>query len=169
MQVSGGALFTSKIPGLPAIAFEPFAPPAGLTLVWASDDGFFQRPPVRGKVNPSIRIPRFDAFGFPKSPSDYFLGVGGMVYLNSLMDGKSPEVAEKALHDFIVELNDNFLCASLPVNKGRVPLAVDFVPRQFMSKVQEGWLNYQRLVPRREEVIDKTLAVAASNGTFFIR
>lgn len=166
MQGTEGALFTSRIPGILTIPFEPLAPPKGLTLVWVSNDGFFQRPPVYGKVNPSIRIPRFDSFGFPKSPSDYFLDVGSMVLLNSLMGGKSPEEAEKELRQFVLELDDRFLCTSLPVNKGKVPLPLDFVSQQFLFKVRDGWENYQKLVSWWEEVINKTLWIAAPSKNY---
>lgn len=154
-QVTGGALFTFKVPGIPLIPFEPYNPPDGLTFVWASDDGFLQNLGL-AKVCDVTKIPRFDSVGMPKSPNEYFSGVGGMVYLNALMKKNLVE-AKKILYDFIVELDNSFLCASLPINKGNVPLSLDFIPTEYLIKIEEGWDNYRQLREQWDEVISTIL------------
>jgi hypothetical protein len=77
-QITGGALFMASSPGIPAIPFQEWS--AGKpTLVWGSDDAFFQDCGVKSRVFAQHRVPRHDPFGKPKPPIEYFRGIVGRV------------------------------------------------------------------------------------------
>lgn len=88
-QVTGGALFTSTVPGIPAIPFRE-TPQSGRILVWASDDGIYQRIKAAEGSAPrgGVKVPRFDRVGKPKTSFEYYRGLGGMVYLSALLDAQ---------------------------------------------------------------------------------
>jgi len=155
-QVTGGALFTSAVPGIPAIPF--CAAGEVLTLVWASDDGLYQlMEDTEGSRRLfGVDIPRFDAVGKPKTTFEYYRGLAGMVFLSALMRGFAREEAEKTVSDFITQLTlllDEWKCQQNDEEEfqreyGR-PLdwPRDFSPQlvapdDFLDRIEEGWRNY---------------------------
>jgi hypothetical protein len=165
-QVTGGALFTSAVPGVPAVAFEPFGDARALTLVWASDDGVFQR---LGASRGSRRLPdhevaRFDQVGKPKTSFEYYRGVAGATYLFARLRGEEPETARTRVEHFVDRLKpmlDSGLCQnndSAEFNStypARAPLdwSAHFrrelvSPDAFLSAIEQGVEKHHRLVPR---------------------
>ena len=140
-QVTGGAMFTSKIPGVPAVPFD--SSEAGLTLVWASDDGIYQLlEKTKGSRNIGVvTIPRFDVVGKPKSTKEYYRGVAGTVFLSSLLQGgKSRQDAALDVEEFLgnlLELLDDKKCRLIDENDNwRNEFTKDKVtPDQFLEKI----------------------------------
>jgi len=160
-QITGGALFTSRIPGVPAIPFE-MAGEGCLTLVWASDDGFFQLlEDTRGsKILKGLEVPRFDPVGKPKTTFEYYRGLAGMVFLSSLIGSADNDSPTEAVNRFIRRLKPLLNEAECQKNdedefqkkynkklKWFRDFGRDYVaPDNFLQKVKDGWENYQALV-----------------------
>jgi hypothetical protein len=141
-QVTGGALFTSIVPGIPAIPFTRSG--NELTLVWASDDGFYQRirqtagsQPVKGTV-----IPRFDPVGQPHSSIAYYRSLAGAVYLFARCDRLDDDSARAEARTFIQDLVQYLDTDKCPQRDFTSP---NIVPTSFLDRIADGWNNYTRL------------------------
>ena len=163
-QVTGGAMFTATIPGVPAMPFEMFTAASGKqapTLVWGSDDALFQlhSPPTLpcGRVFLEHAAPRFDPVGKAKLPEEYFRGVAGMVYLRTLLARCR---SRASVSRFIAELNpylspDRPECRD-PKNPARTLLPLtreDVAPDAFLDKIDLGHANYTRLCRDWTEIV----------------
>jgi len=153
-QVTGGALFTSKVPGIPAIPFEPSK--RGPTLVWGSDDGRYQLlDETRGSRNLNthrqepIFVPRFEAVGKPKTTIEYYRGLAGAVYLQALKE--SPDKAKASVEEFLNQLRDELLdhnkCQIHDKKTTVSEWVKSFVPNtvapgEFLDKIADGLKGY---------------------------
>jgi len=164
-QITGGAMLTLRSPGTPAICFPTGA---GLTLVWASDDGIYQVLPntsTKSRMLPSYPVRRFDSVGKPKKSIEYYRGIIGAVYLNSLRNGKTVYSAEQDAKQFLQELKANILDAEKCSLMDNDPdWATSFclekiAPRSFLKAVEDGYKNYIRLLEEWERICEtlKTL------------
>ncbi|MCY2951266.1 MAG: hypothetical protein NTU53_04720 [Planctomycetota bacterium] len=155
-QVTGGAMFTSRVPGVPACPFEPLKNGAP-TLVWASDDGFFQQ---EGSPNASRRlggadIPRFDPEGKRKGPREYYRGIALAVWFSNYRKARDANGADAAVHTFIEQVKeflDDEKCEKVcqETNPELHWLPEDFTadtvaPRGFRDQVRNGWNEYATL------------------------
>ena len=157
-QITGGALWTSNVPGVPAMVFERYGPLENdLTFVWGSDDAAFQ---IFGftagskKFDDSNKnyVSRFDPDGMRKPTVAYYRGVAGMVYLAGYLRLKEHTLAHEATIEFVDVLRDCYLDPKKyrPVTKG-VKLADEFVPKNvvseaFMQKIRQGVENHANLM-----------------------
>jgi hypothetical protein len=155
-QVTGGAMFTSRVPGIPAIPFQKSK--KGLTLVWGSDDAFFQLlPATDGSKNIGApAIPRFDKVGKPKTTIEYYRGVLGMVALYSVMSGRETEAinaVESFLQDLIPILNKEF-CKRHDRNPHwrETFIRKEIAPDEFIEQIVLGWRNHVALVQEWQTV-----------------
>lgn len=164
-QVTGGGAFAVRVPGIPAIPFEPYKLADGseeLTLVWGSDDALFQIYPPRGAIpDDTAIIPRHDKVGYPKSPKVYFSGIAGMVHFRAVLDGKGSATRE-SVDEFIDSLNQ-FLDPRLPVNKGQLPLTPQMIRSEFLQKIEEGYRNFSSLRERWLEVLSRIESIVREN------
>lgn len=155
-QVTGGAMLTSSVPGVPAIPFERFGGKSGdLTLVWGSDDAIYQiiKDTNGSKKLESIPIPRFDQEGKRKSTIEYYRGILGMVYLSGLLSKNDSSKAQKArLNEFFNLLKKEHLSQEKyrSTEKGAT-LEDEFIidnvaPSAFLTKIEEGLMNYKLLI-----------------------
>lgn len=160
-QVTGGALFTCAVPGVPAPPFKK-SPDSGLTLVWASDDGFYQiieETPGSKKFG-GIEVPRFVAVGKEKMSFEYYKGLAGMVFLFSLLRGSDFEKARDKVDEFFERLKPLLDAEKCQKNdeeefeeKRGQPLSwvQDFrremvAEDHFLKQVAKGWENRKTLV-----------------------
>lgn len=151
-QVTGGAMFTSPVPGIPAICFDKSS--AGLTLVWGSDDAYFQiLPETNGsqKIDPSS-IPRFDPVGKVKPNIEYYRGIAGMVFLsNYLQKGKYKFAAEKTA-EYLRVIHQSYLVPAKYIFKDPdQTIEQEFVveniaPNAYLDKIVEGYKNHRALL-----------------------
>jgi hypothetical protein len=154
-QVTGGAMLTSNVPGVPALPFEPYGPDRkGNTLVWGSDDAIYQiLDETRGSHKLSLApIPRFDAEGKKKSTIEYYRGVTGMVYLSTLIEGHGSSEAESKLQKFFGKLKAEYLdpLKYRPEEEGK-QLEEEFdlntvAPAAFRKSIEAGRENHARLL-----------------------
>ena len=173
-QTTGGALFVSALPGAPAIPFQAWGD-GRPCLVWGSDDAIYQlmgdaRAPLAGGVlrGGSGRpfIPRHDSVGLPKPVTEYFLGVAGMVHLNSLLH----RIESRDRVDEFIRLLNVHLDPEAKENldgRGRslVPLApVEVAPDGFLQRVAEGWREYQRLRENWNRLVELMVRGLAGAG-----
>lgn len=166
-QVTGGAMFTSNVPGTPAVPFEAYGT-AAPTLVWGSDDAIFQVLPTTrdSRKLADIPIPRFDREGKGKSTVEYYRGVSGMVCLAELASGKSESEAKKKVVEFLQTLKEKHLDETKYKSddekdaKGRSQgeiMGQEFshntvAPAAFLSRIKEGWDNYAALLEEWQNV-----------------
>ena len=111
-QITGGAMLTLRSPGTPAVCFPK---KAGLTLVWASDDGIYQLlPDTQAKSHPLKNHPveRFDEVGKRKKSTEYYRGIIGAAYLNAMRTVKNKQMAKQHAKDFVRDLKDKILDAT---------------------------------------------------------
>jgi len=172
-QVTGGAMFTSNVPGLPVVGFGRFGPSKKeLTLVWGSDDAISQiLPEMSGSKNMGgVLVPRFDPEGKRKTTVEYYRGVAGMVYLANFITSGKDVVARKKLRRFFHELKGYFLdpkryrLESEGKNKSmrREFTLTRVAPEPFLAKIRDGFLAYKELVSsdkwmRMADVLKKVL------------
>ncbi len=148
-QVTGGAMFTSRVPGIPAIPFQKSK--KGLTLVWGSDDAFFQLlPATRGSRKLAMsEIPRFDKVGKPKTTIEYYRGVAGMVALSSVIQGHEADAGRKvdAFLDKLIPLLDEEICQKNDKNSNWRESFIrnNIAPDEFIEEIVSGWHNYKEL------------------------
>lgn len=154
-QVTGGAMMTSGVPGVPAMGFQRFGPkPNELTLIWGSDDAIYQMlEQTQGSIKlEEVPISRFDPEGKRKSTIEYYRGIAGMVYLSNLIQGKKYTDAKTKLTKFFEVLKTDHLDPAKyrPEEKGRdmvQEFCLDSVaPDPFLAKIREGFENHQRLI-----------------------
>jgi len=166
-QVTGGAMFTSSVPGTPAVPFEAYGT-AAPTLVWGSDDAIFQVLPATdgSRKLSDIPIPRFDREGKGKSTVEYYRGVAGMVCLADLASGKPESVAKEKVIEFLQILKEEHLneIKYKPINektargKGRGEIMDNefchdtVAPAAFLSRIKEGWDNHAALLEEWQNV-----------------
>lgn len=151
-QVTGGAMFTSRVPGIPAPAFPAYdlASRRLPTLVWASDDGIYQTlssTTSSTKIN-RVEVPRFDAVGKPKPTREYYRGVAGAVFLRALRTGdEHPHEHVRVFLQRLDEMLDDAKCRNIDGNAHwREEFNQENVaPNQFLDRIREGWTNYQHL------------------------
>ena len=161
-QVTGGAMFTSRLPGIPAIPFE--GNKTGSTLVWGSDDGRYQiYSKTEGSKNLSVKvengkqkiiipIPRFDTVGKPKGFIEYYRGLAGAVYLNSLKKADIKEFVDMLKGQEEESYKDGLLKHEICNMKEFTP--ENIAPLNFLEKIDEGYKNYDMLVGRWQEICD---------------
>ena len=167
-QVTGGAMFTSPIPGHPAVPFEKVEN-GGLVLVWASDDGFYQlmANTKESKKIGGVDVPRFVAVGKEKMSFEYYKGVAGMVFLSSLRrESNKDKVTDKDICKATEDV-DKFVNQLKPLldakkcqnnderefeeKRGkRLDWLRDFVRAEiaedeFLRQIANGWENYRAL------------------------
>jgi len=160
-QVTGGALFTSEVPGVPAVPFRK-TQNGDLTLVWASDDGFYQL--ITKMKNGSMRlggadVPRFVAVGKEKMSFEYYRGISGMVLLSSLIQGSNLRQATKGVDEFLKRLKPMLDAKKCQKNdekdfqekyNKKLDWSRHFVRKlvaedAFLKEVSNGWKNYNKL------------------------
>ena len=137
-QITGGALLSFRLPGVPAIGFPDSAD--GLTLVWASDDGIYQTlakskhgvTAIPLKEDP---VARFDPVGKPKPWDEYYRGIVGAVLMACHLDGKGEKDAVAAARSFLDALK----------TMTTIPEDIDLdriAPRQYRKAIGAGIENY---------------------------
>lgn len=154
-QVTGGAMFTSNVPGVPAMPFDRYGPDRkGATLVWGSDDAIYQilAETTGSRKLSQIPVPRFDVEGKRKSTIEYYRGVTGMVYLSSLLAGHGCSEAETRLQKFFATLKTEHLdpVKYRPSEEGK-QLDQEFdlnavAPKAFLESIAAGRENHNRLL-----------------------
>lgn len=152
-QVTGGAMFTSRVPGTPAPPFRAYELETGRTaptLVWASDDGIYQTLPSTrsSKKIEAIGIARFDAVGKHKPPEEYYRGVAGAVFLAAIRQShQDPTERVRVFLEQLTELLDDGKCLRIDGNpKWKSEFTRENVaPDRFLARIKEGWNNYQQL------------------------
>lgn len=159
-QVTGGAMFTSPVPGTPAIPFQKSD--KGLTSVWGSDDAIFQLlPETEGSEKlTTTEIPRFDAVGKPKTTIDYYRGVAGMVVLSSLLRGNSQKDAAEQIDEFVpelMELLDKEKCRANDKYNNWQDWQASFTrqniaPVEFIQQIADGLQNYRCLLKEWKDI-----------------
>ncbi len=157
-QITGGAMLTFRIPGTPAVCFPAGA---GLTLVWASDDGIYR---VLDDTKPKSEmiaqspVERFDAVGKTKSPKEYYRGIVGAVYLKAIREGGDIGVARETVESFLNELKKEILdskeCAKIDPSWCSTFTATEIAPEGFVRAIQDGWENYRYLVQEWEKICE---------------
>lgn len=158
-QITGGAMFTCSVPGIPAMGFERYGPTdRELTLVWGTDDTIFQILKETQGSEPLTEffIPRFDPEGMRKSTVEYYRGICGMVFLSVLLRGDSAAAAESRARQFVRHLiEDQIDPAKYRFDSKDSQLTMrwdeEFVferiaPGGFLTKICEGLVNHQNLV-----------------------
>lgn len=155
-QVTGGALWTSSVPGTPAIGFEQYDGfnGKGLTLVWGSDDAIYQILPATGgsKKLLDVSVPRFDPEGMRKTTVEYYRGVVGMVYLSGFMSSGQESSARERTENFLVDLRVKHLDPAKyrPETPGKTmdeEFSMDLVaPDSFLTSIRNGLENHSRLM-----------------------
>ena len=158
-QITGGAMFTQRVPGVPAVCFPPTE--TNLTLVWASDDGLYQtlkETKNHCKVLGTHPIPRFDSVGKQKKSTEYYRGICGAVYLQALKTDLSRQQAIHKLEHFIdvlkQEILDGAQCSRLDNNpQWNVSFCLEeLAPTDFLSAIQTGYENHKSLMPEWVEL-----------------
>lgn len=160
-QITGGAMFTQRMPGVPAVCFPP--PKEGLTLVWASDDGIYQTlkcTKAHCRVLQSCPVPRFDSVGKIKGPLEYYRGIVGAAFLHSLENHASRRKAEGELDHFMDELKAGILDESKCSHyDGNSDWATNFclrglAPSDFLDAIEIGYANHTRLLSEWDGIAD---------------
>jgi hypothetical protein len=160
-QVTAGAMFTQKTPGVPAVCFPP--PEQGLTLVWASDDGIYQTLPrtkASSRVLPFWPVRRFDPVGKTKSSLEYYRGIAGGVFLHSLEGHAGRGEAESELNAFIHRLKTEMLDpAKCSQNDNNPEWSASFcrenlAPSDFLDAIEIGHANHTLLLRDWDETAD---------------
>jgi len=153
-QVTGGAMLTSSVPGVPAIPFEPFGSKRDeLTLVWGSDDAIYQvLAETRGSRKlAEVPVPRFDQEGMRKTTIEYYRGVVGMVHLSKLLKGQEAAAREHTT-GFLEELKNDHLDPERyrPSKKGASMeeefVAEKVIPSGFLESISRGLENHRALL-----------------------
>lgn len=165
-QVTGGAMFTSKVPGVPALSFP--SSESGPTLVWGSDDGIYQiLPSTQGSRKVGvIEVPRFDVVGKPKSTKEYYRGVAGTVFLASVLRGaRNPTNEVQQFLDRVAVLLDDKRCSQIDENPNWRSefMRANVAPDAFLERINTGFKNHEALCknwPRLTEVLKGKLSAA---------
>jgi hypothetical protein len=153
-QITGGAMLAQRMPGLPASPFPPFGGDRQPTLVWGSDDGFFQLSHgTRCVVLQDLRVPRFSRDGKLKTPTEYYRGLAGTVCIRALRRNQCNEVS--ALRDLVWKfVNDLNKYLDVPGPAGTL-VPADVAPDEYLQAVRDGWVNYQRLASRWSDITNR--------------
>lgn len=157
-QVTGGAMLTLRAPGTPAVCFPTGA---GLTLVWASDDGIYRvlaETNLKSKMLNQDPVERFDAVGKPKNPKEYYRGILGAVYLKAVRDGGDIDTARDIVESFVKELAEDILdpaiCSRIDPEWRSTFVATEIAPETFVKAIRDGWSNYCMLVREWEKICE---------------
>jgi len=159
-QITGGAMFTLKSPGTPAICFPPGV---GLTLVWASDDGIYQVLPetkTKSRMLPDYPVQRFDVVGKPKKSIEYYRGIIGAVYLNALRNGKTLSIAKQDVEQFLQKLKADILdaekCSLIDADPYWTTTFCleNITPQAFVDAIFAGYKNYVQLLKEWKEICE---------------
>ena len=155
-QVTGGAMLTFRTPGTPAVCFPAGA---GLTLVWASDDGIYRvldETKLDSKMFRLNPVERFDAVGKPKSPKEYYRGILGAVYLKAIRDGGNMDTVRGKADSFIKELADEVLdpkkCSIIDPAWRSTFVSNEIAPEEFVEAIRKGWENHRKLSSEWEKI-----------------
>lgn len=176
-QVTGGAMLTMKLPGVPAICFPKGS---GLTLVWASDDGIYQVLPQTKKNSAMMKdhpVERFDAVGKQKKSTEYYRGILGAVYLKAVRDGKSADLAQLEAEIFIETLKNEILdhrkCREIDEDPDWIKMfCLDAVaPHPFLEAVAVGYENHSVLLDEWDQIcrLLKPLIVQETNAKSLLK
>ena len=153
-QVTGGAMMTFRTPGIPAICF-PIG--AGLTLVWASDDGVYQvldKNNIEGEMLDDTvvehRVQRFDAVGKPKKSKEYYRGILGAIYLKAIRDEEDMNTAGVKAKSFIDKLIEDILnpekCEDIDPEWLSTFSLNKIAPEDFVKAIWVGYENHNALL-----------------------
>ena len=156
-QVTGGGMFTSKVPGIPALPFA--GTENGPTLVWGSDDGIYQILPstLGSRKVGAIEVPRFDVVGKPKSTKEYYRGVAGTVFLASVLrDIQNATHEVQRFLDRIAGMLDDRKCREIDGNENwRSEFTrANVAPDGFLDKIKEGCRNHVQLCEEWSRIAD---------------
>lgn len=157
-QITGGAMLTFSAPGTPAVCLPTGA---GLTLVWASDDGIYQvldETKANSKMLSEGPVERFDAVGKPKNPREYYRGILGAVYLKAVRDGQDIDAARTTAESFVTELAQDILddqkCSEIDSAWRSTFVATEIAPEAFVEAIRGGWDNYCKLRVEWEKICE---------------
>jgi hypothetical protein len=158
-QVTGGALWTSTVPGVPAIGFPKWGVgPKDLTLVWASDDAIYQvLPETKGSNRLPGSVLRFNPEGMLKDTVAYYRGVVGAVYLFNLIRSEQEFFAKTEVEKFLEALRNHHLDVAKyrPMDENVVAteklieeeFVIDTVtPERFLTCIRAGLENHSKLM-----------------------
>jgi hypothetical protein len=160
-QVTGGAMFTQRTPGVPAVCLPPHD--GQPTLVWASDDAIYHFLPqtrTHSKMLESYPLPRFELAGKAKSPAEYYRGIVGAIFLRSLTKGTSHNQAVSELEAFIQQLKSEMLdVAKCSQYSGDSQWLSSFSPENlapaaFLDAIRAGYVNHQKLLPEWNGLVE---------------
>jgi hypothetical protein len=157
-QITGGAMLTFRVPGTPAVCLPAGA---GLTLVWASDDGIYlvlDETAPKSRMIPQTPVERFDAVGKIKSPKEYYRGILGAVCLKAVRDGKDIDAAKEIAESFIKELAEEILdpakCSEIDPSWSSTFIATEIAPEGFVKAIGDGWENYCSLIHEWDKICE---------------
>lgn len=141
-QITGGA----------ACAFHELAPPPPVfdgVLIWASDDGFYQRYfPHLAHLDPNSLIPR-DAPGFRMTLTEYLVRVASAAALEGLLEGDNlPAATQKSLGFF------DALVQFVPPDQIDIAQGHEILQER-APRIETGLRHYQSLLKHWPEILER--------------